>query len=199
MNHYIAFLRGMNLGKRRIKMEELRGQFERMKFGHVTTFIASGNVIFESRMDDAAEIELFVERQLKRALGYQVDTFVRTRAEIAALASAQPFSKALMEDEGITVNVGLFKESLNAEMGTKLGQIRTDVDEFHVTGREYYWLCRIKISDSEVWRLPEARALKLPTTTLRNLKTLRALAELYPPSQPDSAISRAVKTGRNPR
>src|SRR6187431_3151938 len=101
MNHYIAFLRGMNLGKRRIKMEELRGQFERMKFGHVTTFIARGNVIFESRMDDAAEIELFVERQLKRALGYQVDTFVRTRAEIAALTSAQPFSKALMEDEGI--------------------------------------------------------------------------------------------------
>jgi len=194
MNHYIAFLRGMNLGKRRIKMDELRGQFEGMKFGRVTTFIASGNVIFESRMDDAAEIELLIEGHLERALGYQVDTFVRTRAEIAALASAQPFPKASMEDEGITVNVGLFKARLSQEIGERLARIKTDVDQFHVSGREYFWLCRIKMSDSEVWRLPAARALTLPTSTQRNLKTLRALAGLYPPPQPVSVPSRAAKS-----
>ena len=194
MNQYIAFLRGMNLGKRRIKMDELRRHFEKMKFGQVTTFIASGNVIFESRMNDAAEIELLVEGQLERALGYQVDTFVRTRAETAAVASARPFPKALMEHEGITVNVGLFKAPLSRDVAEKLERIKTDVDEFRVIGREYFWLCQIKMSDSEVWRLPAARALTFPTSTQRNLKTLRTLAELYPPKPSTGAPSRAGKS-----
>ncbi len=46
MERYVAFLRGMNLGNRRIKNEELRAEFEAMGFEEVATFRASGNVIF---------------------------------------------------------------------------------------------------------------------------------------------------------
>ena len=46
MERYVAFLRGMNLGNRRLKNEELRGEFEALGFAEVATFRASGNVIF---------------------------------------------------------------------------------------------------------------------------------------------------------
>ncbi len=49
MFHYLAFLRGINLGKRRIEMARLRTLFVELKFADVATFIASGNVIFASR------------------------------------------------------------------------------------------------------------------------------------------------------
>ena len=180
MNHYIAFLRGINLGKRRIKMDELRRLFEQMKFANVSTFIASGNVIFESRLANATAVEAKIEKHLARELGYPVDTFVRTRAEVMAIATAEPFPKADLLNAGNTVNVGLFKTVLAPEIARKLEAVRTDVDELRVIGREYFWLCRIKMSDSQVWNLPAARALKFPTSSMRNLKTLRKLAEQFP-------------------
>jgi uncharacterized protein (DUF1697 family) len=182
MTEYMAFLRGINLGKRRIKMDDLRALFAQMKFADVSTFIASGNVIFGSGMRDAAKLENLIERQLARALGYEVETFVRTRAEVAALAAAQPFSSAEMSAPTNTVNVGFFKTRLDADVARRFEGIRTPVDEFSVMGREYFWLCRIKMSESKVWTLPQVRALKFPSSSMRNLKTLRHLAEQFPPS-----------------
>ena len=56
MQHYVAFLRGINLGHRRIKMDRLRQLFEEMKFTGVATFIASGNVIFSSPARDGRKL-----------------------------------------------------------------------------------------------------------------------------------------------
>ncbi|MSU22989.1 MAG: DUF1697 domain-containing protein [Opitutus sp.] len=78
MPHYIAFLRGINFGNRRIKMDDLRARFEEMKFADVTTFIASGNVIFTSKQKDSRKLERQIQDHLHQSLGYGVDTFVRT-------------------------------------------------------------------------------------------------------------------------
>lgn len=181
MNHYIAFLRGINLGKRRIKMERLAGLFGELKFGNVSTFIASGNVIFESKAKNEVKVAVSIESHLKQALGYHVDTFVRTRAEVAAAADFLPFSRADMEAPENTVNVGFLKEALSPHQAKGLLACRTEVDEFRVNGREFYWLCRVRSSDSKVWATPQMRALKLPTATMRNITTVRKIAALYPP------------------
>ena len=56
MNVYVAFLRGMNLGGRRIKNEELRAEFEALGFEEVATFRASGNVIFGASGGESEEM-----------------------------------------------------------------------------------------------------------------------------------------------
>jgi len=180
MAHYIAFLRGINLGKRRIKMDDLRARFEDLKFRNVSTFIASGNVLFESNASDSMTLERQIERHLEKSLGYTVDTFVRTRAEVARAIAAEPFSAAEMAAAENTIHVHFLKTPLAAEAAQRLGSIRTAVDAFHVNGREFYWLCRIRTPESKVWALPEMRALKLPTATARNLKMLRRLADEFP-------------------
>ena len=43
MNRYVAFLRGMNLGRRRIKNPELCAAFEDIGFTNVAAYLASGN------------------------------------------------------------------------------------------------------------------------------------------------------------
>ena len=52
MTRYVAFLRGINLGKRRVVMTDLKRAFEDAKFQNVATFIASGNVLFDSAVRD---------------------------------------------------------------------------------------------------------------------------------------------------
>jgi uncharacterized protein (DUF1697 family) len=180
MHHYIAFLRGINLGKRRPEMAELRALFEEMKFADVATFIASGNVIFASKTVDSPKLEKQIQDHLKKSLGYGVDTFVRTRAEVSTIAAFRPFAKADLENPMNTVHAGFLQEAFSADQARKLLACRTEVDEFCVAGREYYWLCRIKSHESKIWTSPPMKAVRLPTSSMRNLTTMRKLAALYP-------------------
>lgn len=184
MPHYVAFLRGINLGKRRLKMDELRARFMAMGFDEVSTFIASGNVIFSSKATDARKVTQKIQHHLKASLGYEVDTFIRTRAEVAAVAAHRPFSPADLAHPAHTVHAAFLSKPLTPTQARGLVACRTDVDEFSVNGREYYWLCRIRSNESTVWALAALRSLKLPSSSMRNLTTVRKLAALYPSPQP---------------
>ncbi len=173
MPRYVALLRGINLGRRRLAMSELRGHFEALGLANVSTFIASGNVIFETRASDAAKLETKIEKHLVTELGYEVDTFIRRDDEVIAATEHAAFPEGAPEGGGIYVT--FYKEPLNATTAKKLSTIRSETDTFHVNGRELYWLCRTKSSDSKIWTSPEVKALKLPTGTMRNLASLRKL------------------------
>ncbi len=185
MPHYIAFLRGMNLGNRRLKMDELRARFVELKFANVETFIASGNVVFESKERNAAKLTAQIEAHLAKKLGYAVDTFLRTRAELAAVAAFRPFAKADMDNPAHAIYCSFLREPLSAARARGLLARRTEVHEFRVQGREFYWLCRVRSPEStQLWFTPEMRALKLPTSSARNLTTIRKMAGLYPTAVP---------------
>ena len=86
MTRYVAFLRGLNVGGHTVKMDALRKHFEDLGFENVSTFIASGNVIFETKDAKPAALEKKIEQALERALGYEVATFLRTDKEVAQIA-----------------------------------------------------------------------------------------------------------------
>jgi uncharacterized protein (DUF1697 family) len=181
MPQYLAFLRGINLGNRRMEMAQLRTLFEELGFTNVATFIASGNVIFTSKTTDTPKLEKQIEAKLEKSLGYEVDTFVRTRTEVAAIAACNPFTRADRENPAHTIHTGFLHAALTPVQRGGLLACRTETDEFCVAGREFYWLCRIRSHESKVWASPSLRALKLPTSSMRNLTTVRKLAALYPP------------------
>ena len=89
MARYVAFLRGMNLGKRRIENPELRAEFERLGLEDVATFRASGNVVFSPPGREArAKLTARIEAGLAAGLGYEVPVYLRSAAEVAAIAAA---------------------------------------------------------------------------------------------------------------
>ena len=182
MPHYIAFLRGMNLGNRRITMDRLRGHFEELRFAEVTTFIASGNVIFSSKSADPRKLTEQIQQHLGKSLGYGVDTFLRTRSEVAAVAAFKPFAAADLAHPAHTIYVGFLAAALSPAQARGLVACRTEIDDFCVEGREYYWLCRTRSNESKVWASPALRALKLPSSSMRNVTTVRKLAALYKPA-----------------
>src|ERR1700761_1452901 len=90
----IAFLRAINVGGHTVTMTRLRQEFEALGLKDVETFIASGNVIFSARQADTAALAKKIETHLRKALGYEVATFVRTCDEVAAIARYQAFPAA---------------------------------------------------------------------------------------------------------
>ncbi|HET8522388.1 MAG TPA: DUF1697 domain-containing protein [Thermomicrobiales bacterium] len=89
---YVAFLRGINLGKRRVKMETLAAIFTDAGFAGVRTVIASGNVLFGSDQEDMPALATMIEAVLTDSLGYEVKTVVRTVADLQTLVARDPFA-----------------------------------------------------------------------------------------------------------
>src|SRR5450631_163899 len=90
----VAFLRAVNVGGRTVKMDALRAAFEGLALTRIETFIASGNVIFDSRARDLAALERKIEAQLLASFGFEIDAFVRRLDEVAAVAAHPAFDVA---------------------------------------------------------------------------------------------------------
>ena len=92
MPKFIVFLRAVNVGGHTVKMDILRQHFESLGFSRVETFIASGNVIFESPAKNAKSLETTIEAKLREALGYEVAAFLRTDAELGKSRTISRFA-----------------------------------------------------------------------------------------------------------
>ncbi len=94
MNPYAALLRAVNVGGTgALPMAELRAMGADCGFDNVRTYIASGNLLFESALGEAA-IKAALEERLAGRAGRPVEVFVRTHAELAAIIAANPFPDA---------------------------------------------------------------------------------------------------------
>jgi uncharacterized protein (DUF1697 family) len=171
---HIAFLRAINVGGHVVKMDELRRLFEKLGFANVETFIASGNVIFESKSRDAASMEKRIEAHLQKSLGYEVKTFVRTESEVAAVAGYQPFLPARIK-AAATFCVGFLAEPLAPEAVKAVMALRSQDDDFHVSGREVYWLSKKRQGEATFSNALLEKTLKT-RSTFRGLKTVVKLA-----------------------
>jgi uncharacterized protein (DUF1697 family) len=175
---FTAFLRAINVGGHTVKMDQLRALFESLGFANVATFIASGNVIFEARQKNATSLEPKIEQHLHNALGYGVATFIRSLDEVADVAGYRAFPHADPGATGSTLYVGFLRAPPTREGQQKLLALRSDHDELHLHGRELYWLCHTKSSESALSGALLEKALGMPMT-LRNLTTVNRIARKY--------------------
>ena len=159
MPRYVAFLRAINVGGHVVKMNVLREQFEALGLADVETFIASGNVVFSSRARTVAVLERKIEARLQAVLGYEVATFVRTCDEVSAVAAYVPFPPAVLRTAA-SLNVGFVAAPMSRAGQNALRALETPFDVFHVNGREIYWLCRTRQSESKLSNTVIERALK---------------------------------------
>jgi uncharacterized protein (DUF1697 family) len=172
---YIAFLRGINVGGHRVKMDHLRDLFEALGFAKVSTFIASGNVIFDSPANDVAAMERQIEKHLHQSLGYEAHTFVRTPVQLASIVASCPFAAEEVETPGHSLHVGFLRDVPSEEATRKLLSLRSKMDDFCVLGRELFWLCRGKVTDSTVTWPVVAKTIAM-ASTMRNVTTIQKLA-----------------------
>ena len=170
----------MNVGGRVVTMEVLRGLFEELGFAKVATFIASGNVIFETPSRAEAALKKKIEAHLRASLGYEVATLLRTDVELAEIAAREPFTESEVK-AAASLNVGFLEAVLGADAERALMALKTPDDEFRLHGRELHWLSRVKQSESKLTnaRIEKAIGGKI---TFRGVNTVRKLAAKVAPS-----------------
>ena len=177
MARYIAFLRAINVTNRFVKMDVLRGHFESCGFANVETYIQSGNVLFESENSNSDELEALIEETLLDKLGFSVPTFVRTKAEMGAIADIWPFEQpALVSPESFYIS--FLKSEPAEELGQKMIASSSVVDEFHVIGRQLYWLWHRPRGDTKFTNTKIEKLLGMAATR-RNSTTVGKIVKKY--------------------
>ena len=177
MPRCVAFLRAVNVGGRTVRMDALRAAFEALALARVETFIASGNVIFDSRARDHAALERTIEAQLRASFGFEIHTFVRTLAEVAAVAAHAAFD-APAQTHTPTQVVGFLRSVPTPAALQAVALMATDADQLAVHGRELLWLSAHRQSESVFSNAAFERALGM-RNTFRGLSTLRKLVARY--------------------
>ena len=166
MSRCIAFLRA-------VKMDSLRAQFEVLGLKNVSTFIASGNVIFETRARDMAALEQKIEKQLLGAFGFEV----RSAGELAQIAACQPFDAHELQQAASFV-VGFLARPFDTAQQKIVKGLNNELDTFHAQGRELYWMNRNKQSESKFSNAAFERALGL-RATFRGMNTVQRIVALH--------------------
>ncbi|HEY4210954.1 MAG TPA: DUF1697 domain-containing protein [Steroidobacteraceae bacterium] len=166
MTAYIALLRAVNVGGTgKLPMTDLKGLCDAAGFAKVRTYIASGNVVFESRKAESA-VKQALESSLADYAGKSVDVLVRTAAEMAGVLSGNPFSKL---EPNRTVAIFLDAAPPRDTLKTVTG---CNGEQVHLGRREIYVYYGAGMAKSKL-RIPAAKS-----GTARNMNTIAKLAQL---------------------
>jgi uncharacterized protein (DUF1697 family) len=166
MTIFIALLRSVNVGGTgKFPMADLKALCEEAGFTKVKTYIASGNVLFESKHSEA-KIKAILEKRVQAYAGRPIPVLVRTAAEMAAIAKANPFPKT---DPARTVAIFLDKAPAKDTSATARGQT---IEEIRLGKREIYVHYGAGVGNTKL-KLAAAE-----NGTSRNINTVRKLAAL---------------------
>ena len=172
MARYAAFLRGINVGGRTARKEQLVGALDRLGFEEVTTFRASGNVLFDAGGRRPKAVEL--EAALERALGYAVPVFLRSASQVAEVAALEPFKKRQLTASTGRLQVAFLPRKPPAKARAAALEMATKDDPLAIEGAELLWLPKGGMMDSDL----DLKALEklLGPWTMRTMGTVEQMA-----------------------
>jgi uncharacterized protein (DUF1697 family) len=133
VSRFVAFLGGINLGKRQIRMAELKDGLEAAGFKGVKTLLASGNVLLDA--PDEAGLKASLEAAMTSQFGFRIEVVLRSDAELRAMIASTPF-KAFPDDADVKRYVMMFDQKL--EPRPALTSVPGDYDFVRIDARDIY-------------------------------------------------------------
>lgn len=171
-------LRGINVsGKNIIKMAELKKLFETLGFADITTYVQSGNIVFNCASDEnAGTLEARIEKEIETVFGYEnVTAFIKTRAALEQLRDRSPYPPS----EGDTKRryFTFIRKAPSAEQVEKLEPYASEAERFTVTDTCIYLYCPEGYGKTKLSNNFFENKLKIRATT-RNWNTVNKLIQI---------------------
>ncbi|MCF6360455.1 MAG: DUF1697 domain-containing protein [Cyclobacteriaceae bacterium] len=176
MQTYIAILRGINVsGQKVIKMAELREHLASLDFSKLTTYIQSGNIVFQSAVEKNSVLEEKIHQNIKGNYGFEVPVIVRTQKEWQAVIDRFPFN--LEECDINRLGITFLKNKPAKIPLEEINKFKAANDELVFENKELYFHIPDGFGTSKLTLNVLERKLKV-SATMRNWKTTIKLLEL---------------------
>jgi uncharacterized protein (DUF1697 family) len=179
MNIYIALLRGINVsGHNKIKMADLKQLFIAEGYSNVTTYIQSGNIIFESVETDTFKIENQLIEAIKFKYGFVIKILILTKKQLGSIFNSNPFLKDndTIDITKLCVTV-LNKTPYNDGISQIEALNNSSDDVFKIINKSIFLHCPNGFGSTKLTNNLFEKKLKVDATT-RNWKTITKLVEL---------------------
>ncbi len=176
MTVWIAMLRGVNLGKRRMKMDALRELFGLAGCSDVQTYVQSGNVVFRSAEKNAARLGERLEAAIEEQFGFAAPVVLRSTAEMRRVVELNPFPAQVLVEPGKVQVMFLYEDP--GEAKRKLVRaMNVAPEELRVEGAEIFIYYPVGQGLSKLKWGPIEKALGT-SGTARNWTTVCTLLEM---------------------
>lgn len=178
---YISMLRGINVsGQKKIKMAELKAMYEALGFGHVITYIQSGNVIFTTETN--VDLILLIGEAIQKQYGFEVPVLLRTTQDFDEIIKSCPFTDLDLEDTGLEQNgtkvlVTFLSSAPSDEDVQSVKKYLSLSETMVVKDKAVYLHCPDGYGKTKASNALLEKKLKVVATT-RNWKTVRQLFAL---------------------
>jgi uncharacterized protein (DUF1697 family) len=170
---YVAFLRAVNVGPRRVAMATARDVLSELGLDEVGSYVNSGNLLF-SASGTAADHEAAIRSAMEERFGFELTTFVRTATQVHTLVDQRPFGVLAREHTHFV----LFPlTELTAREKQAVEAMSNERDEVVVLGRDVHWLIRARSTETTLGPKRWLHALPDNPTTARNMTMLTKLAQ----------------------
>ena len=172
---YIALLRGLNVGgNNRLAMKELILAFEAAGASKVSTYIQSGNLVFDASVSVAAKLPGLVSTALEKRHGVRCPVVLRTAKELELAVEKNPYLPA---HDVAFLHVAFLADTPAPKALAAMDVSRFAPDVLEVVGRELYLMLPNGVGRSKLTNAYFDSSLKT-ISTLRNWKTVLALRDL---------------------
>jgi uncharacterized protein (DUF1697 family) len=175
MTTFLSILRGINVsGQKKILMKDLKTLYEELKFKNVTTYIQSGNVIFESSSSKNPAKK--IEQKIVERYSFNVPVIMRTVDEIQTVLKKNPFLKERNIDVE-KLHVTFLTDIPKKELIDNIEGINYEPDKFILSGKEIYLYCPHGYGITKLNNNFFEHKLKTTATT-RNWRTVNELFKI---------------------
>lgn len=172
---YIVLLRGINVGgNRKVEMKKLKILFEKLDYQNVSTYINSGNVIFESTRNKKL-LTQEITKNLKEEFGFEIPTLLKTDKEMQKIAQAIP-DKWQNNTQEKTDVAYLFEDVDSKKIFGELPMNRDYINIIYVKGAVIWNVNRKNYNKSRLNKVIGHKVYQ--SMTVRNVNTARFLGNL---------------------
>ena len=174
---YLALLRGINVGKKTIKMEDLRKLMSSSGYSNVKTYIQSGNVFFETKEKDKLKIAAALENLIEKQYGFDVTVFITDIGDVTKAVHNNPLAKRDFIEEGTKqYYVTFLSEKPTEDNFDKLLKAPIGNDIVKLIDNNLYFKLETKASESKLTNNLIESKLKVKATTRNWNVTVKLLS-----------------------
>ena len=176
---YIALLRGVNIsGKNKISMSELKAELEKHKYKNVSTYLNSGNVIFESDLNDKKIIMKDICEIIKNKFELEIPVFIMNDIALEDVLNNAPKWWGTTNKEIYDNLICIIPNAKYQEIYDVVGEPKAELEKIEEYNNYIFWSYDLKNYRKSNWWVKTASTSIKDKITIRTANTMRKILEI---------------------
>lgn len=176
---YISLLRGINIsGKNKISMSELKLELEKNKYQNVSTYLNSGNVIYESDIDNKESIMKDIHKIIKNKFNLEIPVFIMTSFELEDILNNNPNWWGTDNKEVYHNLIFIIPPTKSEDVYNTIGEPKEDIEKIKEYNNYIFWSYDLKNYRKSNWWSKTASTNISDKITIRTANTMKKVLEI---------------------